>query len=187
MRGRRPPIGPPSARFEGQFNRRAALLAILLLAGGVGLAGAGCEGLDKDQDAKGARGGSGAPSGRAPAPPRPATAEEMALLAPLEKGTSLGGWEVLRIEGTDRGALRVVCVKGRALVRLYVALATDGGPAPPATAGRYAIFYSLKDATAEEGERLATELAAVIKKNQAAPPPAGMTPFEPRQKEPISL
>jgi hypothetical protein len=110
----------------------------------------------------------------------------MAVIAPLARGSSLGGWEVLRVEGTDRGALRVVCVKERAVVRLYIALATDGGPAAPATAGRFAIFYSLRDATPEEGERLATELAAVIKKNGDVPPPAGLTAFEPRP-EAISL
>lgn len=124
----------------------------------------------------------------------------MAVVAPLAKGSSLGGWEVARIEGTDdRGAMRVVCAKDRAAVRLYIALAAPSAgdkdvsddksksPEPPATAGPYAIFYSLKDAAPEDGERLAIELAAVIEKNRAAPPPPGMTPFVPRPAEPIWL
>jgi hypothetical protein len=123
----------------------------------------------------------------APSPPKPATPAEAALLSPLAKGSALGGWEVQRVEGIDRGALKIVCVKGRAGIHLYVALASDDGPAPPATAGRYAIFYSLKDAAPEDGERLAKEVAAVVEKNTEVPPPEGMTPFVPRPAEPISL
>jgi hypothetical protein len=78
-------------------------------------------------------------------------------------------------------------VKERAIIRLYVALAADGGPTPPATAGQYSVFYSLKDAAPEDGERLAKELAAVVEKNSGAPPPPGITPFVPRPAEPISL
>jgi hypothetical protein len=126
----------------------------------------------------------------------------MALVAPLAKGSSLGGWEVIRIEGTDdRGALRVVCVKERSAVRLYIALAAQNNdnnnnnnnntdaknPEPPATAGQYAIFYSLKDAAPEDGERLAIALAAIVEKNKDAPPPSSMTPFVPRPAEPIWL
>ena len=133
------------------------------------------------------RGESGAKERPPKAEPKPATAAEMALIAPLTKGSSLGGWDVLRVEGVDQGTLRVVCVNGRSVVRLDVALAADGGPAPPATAGKYAVFYSLKDASPEDGERLAKELARVVEKNAAAPPPPGMTPFVPKPPEPVSL
>jgi hypothetical protein len=189
MRRRPHPIEDPGARVASQFDRCAILLPAIALAVALA-ASAGCDDRDKssqlntnpntnqnqNQDTK-----------NVPAPPRPATAEEMAVIAPLTKGSSLAGWEVVRVEGSERGALRVVCVQKRAVVRLYIALAADDGPAPPATAGKFAIFYSLKDASAEDGERLATELAAVIEKNKDAPPPPGMTPFQPRPSEPISL
>lgn len=181
MRRRPPPIEDPGARVAGQFDRRAILLPAIALAFALA-AIAGCDDRDKNAQLN-----INPNTKNAPAPPRAATAEEMAVIAPLTKGSSLAGWEVVRVEGSERGAIRVVCVQKRAIVRLYIALAADDGPAPPATAGKFAIFYSLKDASAEDGERLATELAAVIEKNKNAPPPPGMTPFQPRPSEPISL
>jgi hypothetical protein len=154
---------------------------------GAALAGGVLAACDQSPQNGGESGDRGAPNRSPPAPPKPPTQAELAILAPLTKGSPLGGWEVSRIEGIDRGALRVVCVKDRAVVRLYVALSVDGGPAPPATAGQYSVFYSLKDATPEDGERLAKELAAVVEKNSGAPPPPGIAPFVPRPAEPISL
>ena len=74
--------------------------------------------------------------------------------------------------------MRVVFARKDAVVRLDVALVDPEGPVPPATAGRYAVYYSLRGATPEDGERLAKKLAGVIARN-AAPPPAGMTTFKP--------
>ena len=74
--------------------------------------------------------------------------------------------------------MRVVVARKDAVVRLDIALADPEGPVPPATAGRYAIFYSLRGATPDDGERLAKKLAAAISRN-GAPPPAGMTTFTP--------
>lgn len=185
MRRHGPPLEDSCVCRGGQFNRIAILLA------GLALTGAGTAACEDRGEAFNSNKNSDSQNTREPqnahAPPKAATAEEMAIVAPLTKGSTLGGWDVVRVEGTDRGALRVVCVQKRSVVRLYIALASDDGPAPPAVAGKFAIFYSLKDASAEDGERLATELAAVIKKNKDAPPPPGMTPFQPRPPEPITL
>lgn len=187
MRRRPPPIENNNRRYVGQFERRSILIAAIALATpGI----AACDGRERTAQSTENKNNNNTDTKDTKNPPAPArapTAEEMAILAPLTKGSSLGGWEIVRVEGTDRGALRVVCVQKRAVVRLYIALAADDGPAPPATAGKFAIFYSLKDASAEDGERLAAELATILEKNKDAPPPAGMTPFQPRPAEPISL
>lgn len=115
--------------------------------------------------------------------PRPAGAAERALLAPLREGSPLGDFEVKSIGAVnEQGVLRVVCAGDRAEVRLDIALLADDGPEPPAVAGRYAIFYSLKNATPEDGERLAAALAAVLNANAAAPIPPGLAPFTPAPK-----
>lgn len=120
-----------------------------------------------------------------PPRPKPAGPAERALLAPLAEGAALGELEVREIQAVNHeGVLRVICAKGRAVVRLDVALLADEGPEPPGATDRYAVFYSLKNATPEEGERLARALADVIKKNEAAAPvPPGMVPFVPGKRE----
>lgn len=50
-------------------------------------------------------------------------------------------------------------------------------------AGRTAIFYSLRGATAEQGSRLAVALAAILAKNGAAAIPPGMGPYRPRSAD----
>ncbi len=111
----------------------------------------------------------------------PATPQELAVVAPLAAGSELGGFVVRDIAGVQRGRMRVVLAKKDAVVRLDIALVDPEGPTPPATTERYAIYYSLRGGTPEDGERLAKKLAAVITKN-AAPPPAGMTKFIPNPK-----
>jgi hypothetical protein len=123
-------------------------------------------------------------AGSAPAPPSSA---ERALVAPLAPGSDLAGFSVREIRGVEGGVMRVVCVKGKAEVRLDLALADEEGPTPPAVAGRYAVFYAVERATPEEGEKLAKALAKVVEKNAAAPPPAGMAPFTPRPKPGMTL
>jgi hypothetical protein len=125
-------------------------------------------------------------------PPATATPVELAVVAPLAPGSDLGGFVVREIRGVERGRMRVVCEKGRDTVRLDVALdgaAPDAGAGalPPATAGKFAIFYALDGgATPEDGERLAKALAVVIGRGKAPPPP-GMTPFTPGPKPPTAL
>src|SRR5262245_33208490 len=90
----------PTVRPPWQFSRRAFGVAMVLLASSIG-----CDQAKSDPE----------PAPREQhAPPRAPTAEELAVIAPLVKGSSLGGWEVARVEGTNRGALRVVCRKDRA-------------------------------------------------------------------------
>lgn len=123
--------------------------------------------------------------------PRPAGPAERALVAPLAEGSALDDYEVREIHAVGpEGAMQVVCAKGRSVVRLSVALltpATEEGPEPPAVAGRYAIFYSLRGASPEEGERLARALAEVLSKNDAAPAPPGMAPFAPPPRPPTPI
>ena len=108
----------------------------------------------------------------------PATPEELALVSPLAAGNEVAGFTVRDIGGVRRGRMRVVFARKDAVVRLDVALVDPEGPVPPATAGRFAVYYSLLGATPEDGERLAKKLAAVIARNDV-PPPAGMTTFKP--------
>ena len=118
------------------------------------------------------------------APPAPSAARphasdlELAIIAPLREGGVLGGFEVVEIDpiGTD-GALRITCRKQSSVVHLDVALGVDGGPPPPAVAGRYSVFYRVEQAAPAEGERLSLALAAILQNNAAAPPPPGLAPF----------
>lgn len=122
-----------------------------------------------------------------PQPPPPPSAEELALLSPLAPGSHLAGFEVRAIDGVRDGVLRVVCGKDRAIVRLDVALVDDEGAVPPATAGRFAVFYSLSGALPEEGDRLARKLADVLRAHAGATPPPGMTTFKPKEKPGVPL
>ena len=167
-------------RAAARSLARALALAALSLAVGAGLGLV----LAREPAPPPGRDGGGPPK------PRPAGPAERALLAPLTEGSPLGGFEVREIHAVSaEGLLRVICVQGRAVVRLNVALAApaDDGPAPPAVAGRYAIFYSLKNASPEEGERLAVELSTVLKANAAAPAPPGLSPFTPKPREPTPI
>lgn len=134
-------------------------------------------------------GPSGAPStvaasATADTPPRPPSAAELAILAPAAAGGSLDGFAIRDVRVTGRGLIELVCEKGPARVTLTVALLVDGGPAPPASTERYAIFYSLREAPPEDGERLSKALATLLQANRATPPPPGLGPFVPR---PLSL
>ncbi len=118
----------------------------------------------------------------------PAGPAELALVSPLAEGSDLvAGFVVREIHGVERGYVRVVCAHDRAIVKLDVALADPEGTLPPASAGRYAIFYSLRGAAPEDGERLAKKLAKVIDAHLAVDPPPGMTTFTPDPTPSIDL
>ncbi len=119
-----------------------------------------------------------------PEPPRPANSAETAIVAPLTAGSELAGFQVKAVQTSDGRALDVVCQKGAARIVLTVALYGQGGPSPPASTDRYAVFYSLRGAEPEDGERLAKALASVLEANKNVPPPPGLGPFVPR---PLSL
>jgi hypothetical protein len=129
------------------------------------------------------RGGAGsAGNGSASADPGAshphASDTELALVAPLHEGSNLAGFEIAEIDPvTGSGLLRLVCRQGGATVRLDVGLAAAGSPPPPATAGRYAVFYGVEHASAADGERLALALSAILQANASAPTPQGMGPF----------
>jgi hypothetical protein len=116
----------------------------------------------------------------APNRPPPAGREELALLAPLKEGGALAGFVVTEIDAVgSAGLLRVVCRKEGVVITLDVALRAEGGPTPPAAAGRYAVFYSGGGAPSD-AEGLAVALAAILQTNASAPVPRGMAAFVPR-------
>lgn len=117
-------------------------------------------------------------------PARPASAAELAVIAPAAPGGKLEDFDIREVRGVEHGVMEVHCEKGAARVILTIALAVEGGPAPPAEAGRYGVFYSLRGAAPEDGEQLANALAALLKKNAAVAVPEGMGPFV---AKPVSL
>lgn len=148
---------------------RAALLVALLAA-------VAC----RSEPRGGASTSASAPTSRAPRPERRvADAAELAVVAPIAPGSRLAGYEVVRVEGAERGAMRVVCAKGRGVVRLDVALRADAGAEPAATAGPYAIFWGAHNAPLDEAEAVARALAEVVKRNAAAPTPSSLGPWAP--------
>jgi hypothetical protein len=117
-------------------------------------------------------------------PPRSnGSRSDLALLSPLHEGSRLGSFEVAEIRPIgDDGVLQLVLHKGRAEVRLSVALASDGGPSPPASAGRYSVFYAVDHADnaakSAEGEELASALATILRANEGVPAPPRLAPFD---------
>lgn len=75
--------------------------------------------------------------------------------------------------------MEIICEKDGKRVVLSIALAAEGGPEPPASTDRYAVFYSARGAQAEDGERLAKALAERLLANRQATPPPGLMPFVP--------
>ncbi len=121
----------------------------------------------------------------APVAPPPAGPVELAIVAPIVVGSTSKGWKVEAISAVHEGAIVVSFVeeKGQGAVDLFVTESAEDEVAPPATAGRYAVFYSVRLALPEDGDRLAKVLARAIEKNQAAPTPPGLKPYAPRAKE----
>lgn len=133
----------------------------------------------------------GGPSARASASaaPLPAGPAELAILAPIVVGSTSKGWKVEAIHAVRDGTVTVRFIeeKGDGVLDLLVALNSDEGVLPPATAGRYAVFYEAHRAVPEDGERLAQVLARILEKNQRAPVPPGLGRFEPQlqQRHPL--
>jgi hypothetical protein len=86
---------------------------------------------------------------------------------------------VRAVHAISDGILVIVCGKDRALVRRWVALASDTGPEPPARSGKYAVFYSARNVDPPDAERLARALASILDGHTDVPVPPGMTPFVP--------
>jgi hypothetical protein len=123
-------------------------------------------------------------SAEAEAPPRPPSPEEQALVTKLLPDNKLEDFAVREVHGADHSPLEIVCVKDAARVVLSIARSVEGGPAAPASAGPYAVFYSVRGTGSDEGERLAKALAKRLEANLSAPVPAGLGPFVVR---PMSL
>lgn len=115
----------------------------------------------------------------APPPAGPAGPEELALIAPLVVGSKLGDYEITKIHAIHKGVLEVVCRHEQARVVLSIALLSEKGPAPPAQAGKYAVFYSLRNGDPADAERLAKSLAEIVEKHSDVAVPKGMTEFVP--------
>jgi hypothetical protein len=124
-----------------------------------------------------------------PPPAPPAGPDVLALLAPIVVGSTSKGWQVEEIRAVQGGTFRIVFAqeKDKGRVLLDVALNDEEGVVPPATAGRYAVYYAAKRALPEDGDRLAKLLARTIEKHLDAPTPAGLGKFKARPKEPDPL
>src|SRR5690349_2454036 len=85
---------------------------------------------------------------------RSAGAEELALIAPLARGSALETYSIETVHPVEHGVLRVVCVKDKSRVQLDIAL-RGPGPLPTADNGRYVVFYSLENAPESDGQLLA--------------------------------
>jgi hypothetical protein len=129
----------------------------------------------------------GAPSASASAAaaPPPAGPAELAIVAPIIVGSTSKGWKVEAISAVHEGTIDVKFVeeKGRGVIDLFVATSSEDGAVPPATAGRYAVYFSARRALPEDADRLARVLAKAIEKNQGAPVPPGLGPFNARPQE----
>ncbi len=123
--------------------------------------------------------GSSKPASSAAPTNQPAGPEELALVAPLVVGGSLDGFEVTEIQAIHKGVLNVAVRKERVTVRLWIAVDSEKAPKPPAVAGKYAVFYSVRSGDPAEAERLAKALAQIVEKHADIPPPKGMTEFVP--------
>jgi hypothetical protein len=135
------------------------------------------------------RGASAPPPSSRPgrSPPAVPTEAEMALLSPLKPGEMLAGWHVVAIQGIQDGVLVVVVSQDDRSVRLIVALSSEDGPVPPASAGRFAVYYSAHHTPSDEALSLASALADVLRNNQNVPVPPRLAPFDPPPKPGISL
>ena len=98
--------------------------------------------------------------------------EELAIVAPVVSGSTLGGYTVASIEGGE--SLRITCRKGEAEVRLVIVLASEGAPSPPARIGPFAVYYA--EHQTHDGGALVQELGRVLRPD--AKPPAGMKPWK---------
>lgn len=114
----------------------------------------------------------------------PAGPAELALVAPLELGSDLDGWEVSYIGAVTEGRLPLaVAHEGRKL-GLEVVLSSDDGPEPAAATRRFHVYYRSRGAIPEDGAKLALALARVLAKNGAVDAPPGMTVYRDAGRDP---
>jgi hypothetical protein len=114
----------------------------------------------------------------------PAGPDELAIVAPLAPGDRLGDWVVRSVSAVVDGRMRVTLRKDKRLLRLEILLASEDGPAPPASSGKYAIFYRGRGAEPDEAAKAARSLADVISKHRDVRPPPGMTSFHEATRDP---
>jgi hypothetical protein len=105
----------------------------------------------------------------------PAGPAELAMIAPLNVDSKIGDCKIRRI-AVDDGTLAVTCGRGAAAVTLQVALLSPGSPPPPATSGRYAVYYSAAR-SAGDLSPLCVALAHVLDANASVPPAPGLRAF----------
>lgn len=114
----------------------------------------------------------------------PAGEAELALLAPLQVGATLGDWEIRFIGAISKGRLPIVVAHEGRDLGLEVVLSGDDGPEPAAATRRFHVFYRSRGALPEDGSRLALALAKVLAENGAVAPPPGMTAYRDAGRDP---
>lgn len=112
-------------------------------------------------------------------------AGERALLAPLDVGAQVIGYEVTAMEGArETGLLRVrfralPAPQGRATsATITVVVArlptSEGAPVPAASAGPYAVYYEARPGDEADAERLARGVSRALGRHLGLPaPPLG--------------
>ena len=128
-------------------------------------------------------------SGEQAPPPPPAGPAELALIEPLVPGLEHDGWLLRTVSGVQDGVMRLAFeqTKEKGRVVVIIALEADDGPTPPATAGRFALFYTSKRVESDDAAALTRGVAEIVRGHKAARIPAGMTVYRPEKKPGQSL
>jgi hypothetical protein len=161
-----------SSRWSAPLLVRAAVVTLLCLGAGaaVGFGITHQPALHRGTDTPPA---AGRPSAQPDVQVAP-TPDELRLLAPLGVGASLGDYTIDRITPVEEGVISIRCTHGPKSVTLQVALASPEAPAPPATSGRYAVYYSGR-AAGRDAMSLCTALAQALDANASVPVPSGLS------------
>jgi hypothetical protein len=115
-----------------------------------------------------------------PTPPlKEAGPAELALVAPLKKGSKLLDYEVRSITGVEGGVIWVMVKKEETVVYLTIALTAGATSLAPLTVGPYGIYTSALQPPPGDQERLGAALLEVLKANVAAPVPPGLSKYTP--------
>lgn len=168
-------------KARGGAARRLMSALALLMAGALSLGA--CSRADNQDAGVIASASSASPTGEE-RPKRkrklalPAGPEELALVAPLEIGEELAGWEVRFIGAVEEGRLPIGVAHEGESVRLDIVLASEDAPTPPAATRRFHVYYRARNVPQAEAIRLSRALAEVIAQNGNVVVPRGMAVYE---------
>lgn len=111
-----------------------------------------------------------------------ATADELAILAPLDRGSAVEGWTIEQIDAIEAGALVVHVTRGGSRMSFPIASSLGNRIAPPIIVGPYSIYMTNLHgdlATSDAAMAVAHALEAVLSANSHVPVPATLAPYAP--------